>query len=263
MPSNPFYTHTDSVPVQASRGSSSVMRNEFDLVDDGFDKVYNCYNDIGIQNALQITPLAAVTGITDFQKFTVRVLYATTGATTITIGSYGTYQIRYPDGTNLIANSILAGQIIELTANLTTGYFQYNANANIAAGSGLPLTGGTMSGPINEFHGANIASASSITLTSATGNFIHITGNTTINTIVIADGYERTCILDGAPLLVHSSTLLLPGAQNIQGAAGDRFVVRGDSGSVANIISYTKATGFPVIASPGATLYLANNFGGF
>ena len=57
------------------------------------------------------------------------------------------------------------------------------AKINEVIDNKLDLAGGSLSGAINEAAGAAIASASTIDLTKATGNFIHITGTTTITAI--------------------------------------------------------------------------------
>lgn len=91
----------------------------------------------------------------------------------------------------------------------------------------------------------NIASASTINLTTATGEFVHVTGTTTITAITIPIGAERTIIFDGALTLTHGATLLLPSAANITTAANDRMIVRGDTAG-AIVVSYVKADGTAV-----------------
>jgi hypothetical protein len=100
-----------------------------------------------------------------------------------------------------------------------------------------------VTGVLNEFKAAPIATASTVNLDSATGNLVHLTGSTTITAITLASGAERSCVLDAAPLLTNGANLICPGGANIQGAAGDCFVVRGEGSSVARIVSYTKANG--------------------
>lgn len=90
---------------------------------------------------------------------------------------------------------------------------------------------------------ADIASATSLDLTTATGNIVHITGSTTIASVVIGAGQGLTVIFDAAPLLTHGATLVCPTAANIQAAAGDRCTIVGDAANVANIVNYQKADG--------------------
>lgn len=77
--------------------------------------------------------------------------------------------------------------------------------------------------------GNDVASAGSLDLTSsdeaggsATGNYIDITGTTTINTLGSAEaGDFRILQFDGALTLTHSASLILPGGSSITTAAGD------------------------------------------
>jgi hypothetical protein len=101
----------------------------------------------------------------------------------------------------------------------------------------------------NEVKGIDIASAATINLTAASGNFVHITGTTTITGITIPVGAERTVIFDGALTLTHGAGLLLPGAANITTAANDRMDVRGDAAG-AIVTNYTKANGLATVAAP-------------
>lgn len=102
---------------------------------------------------------------------------------------------------------------------------------------------------MNEAKGANIASAATINLTTATGNFVHVTGTTTITAITIPVGAERTVVFDGILTLTNGAALLLPGAANIVTAAGDRMVVRGDTAG-AIVVDYVRASGRAVVATP-------------
>ncbi|MFL9881301.1 hypothetical protein PQR63_23085 [Herbaspirillum rhizosphaerae] len=80
--------------------------------------------------------------------------------------------------------------------------------------------------------GAAIASAATTSIGgNSDGNYLHITGTTTITSLgTIAAGVSRTVVFDGSLTLTHNSTsLILPGAANIVTAAGDiaEFVSEG------------------------------------
>lgn len=122
------------------------------------------------------------------------------------------------------------------------------------AGSGtlaswtISLSGPLNIGVFNEVKGANIASAGTIDLDIASGNLVHVTGTTTITAITLSSGRERTVVFDGVLILTHhATTLILPGGENITTAAGDSMIVRGDGSGNVRVISYTKASGLPVI----------------
>lgn len=261
---NPYYTHSTGWPVQGSRGASSSARTEDDSIANGFEKVFNYGVDVGTANAIVIPALTGVTSLTDGLVFRVKTAFASSGAATFTPGSLGTLAIKYPDGTALVANSYLAGQVIELIYNATTGTVQYNPNSLLVASNGLPLTGGTMSGPINEFEGAAVAIAAGVVnLTTSTGNMVHITGSTAITSMPLTAG-QRTIVFDGAPLLTASSNLILPNnLANIQAAAGDTAIVWAEGGGVTRLITYTKANGQSLSVAAAAVLLNYQIYGAF
>lgn len=97
--------------------------------------------------------------------------------------------------------------------------------------------------------GANVASAATVDLGAiADGNYVHITGTTTITAFgTVAAGIERTVVFDGALTLTHNATsLILPGGANITTAAGDVAVVRSEGSGNWKCTSYVKASGAPV-----------------
>ncbi|UIN20790.1 hypothetical protein [Herbaspirillum frisingense] len=80
--------------------------------------------------------------------------------------------------------------------------------------------------------GAAIASAATVNIGGNTdGNYLHITGTTTITSFgTVSAGISRTLVFDSSLTLTHNSTsLILPGAANIVTAAGDvaEFVSEG------------------------------------
>ena len=71
--------------------------------------------------------------------------------------------------------------------------------------------------------GANLASGSELTL-GTTGNFHHVTGNTTINSISNKQhGTRMLLYFNSNPLLAHSASLVLPNATNIQVLPGTLY----------------------------------------
>lgn len=78
------------------------------------------------------------------------------------------------------------------------------------------------------FKGADVASASTTDLSVTTGDFVDITGTTTITALGTASaGVERTVRFTGALTLTHNGTsLILPGSANISTANGDTAIFR-------------------------------------
>ena len=94
-------------------------------------------------------------------------------------------------------------------------------------------------------HGSDIASNGAVNLDTATGDCVDVTGTTTITSITLADGVERTVRFTGALTLTHGSNLVLPGAASITTAAGDFAIFRGYASSVVRCVGYFK-TGLSV-----------------
>jgi len=168
-------------------------------------------------------------------------------------------------------NANLTGHVTSVGNAAVLGSFtiaQLNtavSDANVAqAGANSDITSLTgITGLINEAQGSNIASASTINLTTATGNYVHITGTTTITAITLAQGAERTIVFDGALTFTNGASLILPSGANITTAAGDTAIVRGEAAGVVRCINYTKANGSTIAALPTSMvrLHTANGYG--
>ena len=78
--------------------------------------------------------------------------------------------------------------------------------------------------------GTNIASAAAINLGAATGDYVVITGTTTITSLGTADaGTERTLVFSGVLTLTHNATsLILPGGADIVTDVGDIATFRSE-----------------------------------
>lgn len=112
-----------------------------------------------------------------------------------------------------------------------------------------------MTGQLNEAKGADIASAATTNIGAATGNYINITGTTTITGLgTVQAGTRRIVNFTGSLTLTHNATsLILPSGANIGTAAGDtaEFVSLG-SGNW-KCVSYMKASGAALVGSSGST----------
>lgn len=149
--------------------------------------------------------------------FAVKFANANTGAATININSLGAKDLKL-NGSALSASAITANVVYLLAYNGT--------NFDIIGGSSvsyLPLAGGSMSGAINEAKGADIASAATTDIGAATGNYVKVTGTTTITALgTIQAGTRRIVEFTGSLTLTHNGTsLILPNAANIKTVAGD------------------------------------------
>jgi hypothetical protein len=98
--------------------------------------------------------------------------------------------------------------------------------------------------------GSDIASATTTDIGAATGEFVDVTGTTTITGLgTIAAGITRTVRFTGALTLTHNATsLILPGGANITTAANDRAIFRSLGSGNWLCIAYVKADGTATIS---------------
>jgi hypothetical protein len=96
--------------------------------------------------------------------------------------------------------------------------------------------------------GADIASATTTDLATATGNYVHITGTTTITGLgTVSAGVRFLLMFDGALTLTYNATsLLLPTAASITTAAGDRCEVVSLGSGNWRCLWYQRANGAPL-----------------
>ena len=99
--------------------------------------------------------------------------------------------------------------------------------------------------PLNLAKGDDIASASTTDIAAATGNYLHITGTTTITALGTApSGATRLVVFDGALTLTHHATsLILPTGANITTAAGDCAVFVSEGSGNWRCVVYQRADG--------------------
>lgn len=113
-----------------------------------------------------------------------------------------------------------------------------------AAGGGS-FTGGALSSALDEAKAADIASASTTDIGAAAGNFVHVTGTTTITALGTAQaGSRRVVRFAGALTLTHNATsLILPTGANITTAANDCAVFVSEGSGNWRCVAYQRADG--------------------
>lgn len=97
--------------------------------------------------------------------------------------------------------------------------------------------------------GASVASAATVDLGAITdGNYVHITGTTTITSFgTVAAGISRIVVFDGALTLTHDAAkIIIPGAANITTAAGDVAVVISEGAGLWRVLGYQRAAAISV-----------------
>ncbi len=137
----------------------------------------------------------------------------------------------------------------------------------VATGTSLSL-----SSSLNEAQGADMASAATTNIGAATGNYLNVTGTTTITSLGTAQaGIRRIVNFKGALTLTHNATsLILPGGANIVTAPEDVAIFVSLGGGNWKCVNYSAAaasggsgitalTGDVTATGPGsATATLAN-----
>lgn len=97
--------------------------------------------------------------------------------------------------------------------------------------------------------GADIPSATTTDIWASTGQFVHVTGTTTITSFGATSvaGNTRVVVFDGILTLTHNgATLALPGNANITTAAGDIAIVVSEGGGVSRVINYERRSLAPI-----------------
>ena len=122
----------------------------------------------------------------------------------------------------------------------------------------LKKTGGALSGALNEAKGADIASATTTDIGAATGNYVVVTGTTTITGLgTVQAGTRRVVKFSGILTLTHNATsLILPTGANITTAADDTatFISLGSGNWVCT--SYQRKDGTALAAAGGGATIL-------
>lgn len=205
----------------------------------------------GTANGLTLTAASAFTTLVDGLIVSFRASASNTGAATLSVNGLAAKAIR---------RMAISGDVA-LAANdiRNTGIYvaQYSAALNGAAGAWL-LINPTQNLDALMLQGTAIASATTTDIGAATGRYVHITGSVTITGFgTITAGVERELVFDAAPLLTYNATsLILPGAANIQAAAGDVAVMVSEGSGNWRCLQYTRGNGLlragsGAVATPG------------
>jgi len=135
---------------------------------------------------------------------------------------------------------------------LGSGNWQVIYYYNNFIGGALSLSTNMVAKDFSEAKSVAIASAATTNIwTAADGNYVHITGTTTITNLGTAPqaGARRTVVFDGNLTLTQNDTsLILPGGVNIPVTAGDVMEVRADTTTNMIITNYMRSGGVSVIA---------------
>lgn len=112
--------------------------------------------------------------------------------------------------------------------------------------------------PINEARGTAIASAGTTNIGAALGNFVHITGTTSITAFdSIQAGARRRLVFDGALTLTYNATsMILTTGANITTAAGDSAEFVSEGAGNWRMTNYTRADGTSLVGPVASPVYI-------
>jgi len=106
---------------------------------------------------------------------------------------------------------------------------------------------------VNMAQGTNIASATTTDIGAALGNYVNITGTTTITGLgTIAAGAWRNVTFTGALILTYNATsLILPTSANITTAAGDTALFVSEGSGNWRCLFYSRRSGAALVGGAG------------
>lgn len=212
-----------------------------------------------------VAPAAYVDGETYLVLFN-----ATNGAApTLNINALGAVPIYTQNPTTgawaaVATGVILANTVCRLSYNSSEGSFRivaasvtaigaaflavanaFTGNNTFAGTSTFSGTAAMSAAAFNEAVRVDVASAATPAIGAAAGNYIRITGTTTITAFdTVASGIRREVVFAGALTLTHNSTnLILPAGTSITTAAGDTAVFRSEGSGNWRCIGYFPASG--------------------
>ena len=193
-----------------------------------------------------------------------------TGAMTVNVNGLGAKSYVQNDGTAFAAGQVPIGSLQQAVYDLANDRFM-SLGATTAAGITIDDAGFVVFTATNlqdfadevdaladgvakiNVKATDIATAATVNLDASTGDYVALTGTTTVTAITLAEGQERTVRAAGAFVLTHGANLILPTGANITTAAGDVFIVRGEAAGVVRVVGYMRANGNALISALGAS----------
>lgn len=173
--------------------------------------------DTGAANAITVAPTPPLAALAAGNKITVKILNAVTGATTLAYtlsgGSVNTSPVVHGDGTALLANDLVASQVVELNFD-GSNWQMPRASASVAANN-LTASSVGFNAPIN----CNISATApgggvlTVTLLGAAGGAVSVANPiiATFSDATVGNGDPVTRIITSAPTFTVNSGNTLGG----------------------------------------------------
>ena len=196
--------------------------------------------------------------------FSGNVVTATINVATTTL--YGNVIGSTVNASSNVTTSTMYGNVVAGTVNAssnvtTTNVYASNVISNtysITAWANT-LTTNVASGNVASFNifngaiGANIASTSTLNLDTATGDYVIVTGTTTINNVALTAGRSRWVEFAANVQLSNSGNIIIPANNSYVVSPGDVVQFRAEANSSVKISSYLGANGAPGAGGGGVT----------
>lgn len=129
-------------------------------------------------------------------------------------------------------------------SNTFNGATTFNSPEGNAAT--LTLTGAAL----NETQATDLASATTTDIGAVLGNYVHVTGTTTITSLgTIAKGARRVVEFAGILTLTNNANIILPTGQSITTAAGDVAQFISEGAGVWRCVGYMRASGASIVST--------------
>jgi len=178
----------------------------------------------GTANAITLTPTTPITDYANGQRFRF-IIAATNTAAVVNVNVSG-------EG-NIPIKKTIGGALV----NLAVGDLPIGTIADIEKiGSDFQL--------LNirpHSHGADVASAATIDLDAATGDYVYITGTTTITAVTLAEGKNVLCKFSGIVTITNGASLICPGAANVVTIADQVIEFIGEAGGVVRVRTFASS----------------------
>lgn len=212
-----------------------------------WNRSHTTISSTGSSNAYVLTYSTAPTAYVNGQRFAFKANFANTATATANVNSLGAKTIKQQGGAgpvNLVGGEIQVGQHVILEYDSVADALILLNPQSITAG---------LASPINEAKGADIASATTTDIGAATGNYVQVTGTTTITGFGTVQAGTRRIVkfTDVLTLTYNATSLILPTAANITTAVGDTatFISLGSGNWIC--VSYLRADGSSVGSATG------------
>src|SRR6188508_969578 len=148
-----------------------------------------------------------------------------------------------------------SGGAVTFSENVSSAIEKLQGQNDNLSTNKVAKAGDNMSGALNEAKSTDIASGATTDLATSTGNYVIITGTTTITSLgTLPAGSRRILEFSGILTLTHNATsLVLPTSANIITTVGDKATFVSMGGGNWKCVSYMRADGTALAGGGGGS----------